>query len=67
MAKSSKSQNPEFLEKRRRAIVELAKRRGQGRRLVSSAAAPLGTAAKETHAGKPLGPVAYTPRPQVPN
>jgi hypothetical protein len=29
MAKPSKSQNPEFLEKRRKAIVELAKRRRQ--------------------------------------
>lgn len=45
MAKSTKSQNPEFLQKRRRAIVELAKRRGQGRR-VTPTAAPLDPGAK---------------------
>jgi hypothetical protein len=60
MAKSSKSQNPEFLEKRRRAIVELAKRRGQRGRLTSSAAA-LDARSKVV---KVITPVAFTVRPQ---
>jgi hypothetical protein len=38
MAKPRKSQNPEFLEKRRSAIAELAKRRRQGRLLTTRAA-----------------------------
>lgn len=59
MAKSSKSQNPEFLEKRRRAIMELAKRRGLKR--VLSPAAALGTAAKGTAVIRPVG---YSVRPQ---
>jgi hypothetical protein len=59
MAKSSKSQNPEFLEKRRRAIMELAKRRGLKR--VLSPTASLGPGAKRTPV---LGPVGYTVRPQ---
>lgn len=60
MAKSSKSQNPEFLEKRRRAIVELAKRRRQGRQVTSS------TASLDRNA-KVMGPVAFAVRPQPQN
>jgi hypothetical protein len=63
MAKSSKSQNPEFLEKRRRAIVELAKRR----RKTPSSAAPLGASQPGPHAAKVIGPVAYAVRPQPQN
>lgn len=63
MAKSGKSQNPEFLEKRRRAIVELAKRRRQGRQSTSSAA-PLDPGQK---VAKVIGPVAYAVRAQPQN
>ncbi len=63
MAKSSKSQNPEFKEKRRRAIMELAKRRGQGRGVASSAAA----VAPRSPVGKAIPPVAFAVRPQPQN
>lgn len=63
MAKSGKSQNPEFLEKRRRAIVELAKQRRQRRQLASSAA-PLRSSGKVP---KVIGPVAYSVRAQPQN
>lgn len=59
MAKSSKSQNPEFLEKRRRAIVEVARRRCSKR--VLSPTAALGPAAKRAPV---IGPVGYAVRPQ---
>jgi hypothetical protein len=64
MAKSSKSQNPEFLEKRRRAIVELAKRRRQAPPLTSGAVPPLDASRK---VAKVIGPVAYAVRPQPQN
>jgi hypothetical protein len=60
MAKSEKSQNPEFLEKRRTAIVELAKRRRQRGRLTSSAA----TVDTRSKVAKVITPVAFTVRPQ---
>lgn len=60
MAKSSKSQNPEFLEKRRNAIVELAKRRGQGRPLMTRAVSFGRGGAKVSGPG----PVAFAVRPQ---
>jgi hypothetical protein len=63
MAKSSKSQNPEFLEKRRNAIVELAKRRGQRRPLTSSAA----TVDARSKVAKIIAPVAFAVRPQPQN
>jgi hypothetical protein len=62
MAKSSKSQNPEFLEKRRSAIAELAKRRGTGRRILPTAAPALSSSAKATP--KVVGPLGYGIRPQ---
>jgi hypothetical protein len=61
MAKSSKSQNPEFLEKRRNAIVELAKRRGQGRPLMTRAVSLARGGAKVS------GPIAFAVRPQPQN
>jgi hypothetical protein len=61
MAKSRKSQNPEFLEKRRNAIVELAKRRG--RRPTSSAA----TLEARSKVAKVIAPVAFAARPQPQN
>ena len=60
MAKSEKSQNPEFLEKRRRAIVEMAKRRGEKGRLTPSAA----TLHARSKVAKVITPVAFTVRPQ---
>ncbi|MGH9391988.1 MAG: hypothetical protein ACRD1Z_20490 [Vicinamibacteria bacterium] len=63
MAKSSKSQNPEFLEKRRTAIAELAKRRGQRSRLTLSAAA----VDPRNKIGKIMAPVAFAVRPQPQN
>jgi len=63
MAKSRKSQNPEFLERRRNAIVELAKRRGQIRRLTSSAA----TLDTRNRVAKVIAPVAFAVRPQPQN
>jgi hypothetical protein len=63
MAKTSKSQNPEFLEKRRRAIVELAKRRGQGRRITPSVAA----VDARSKVAKVIAPVAFAVRPQPQN
>ncbi len=60
MAKPIKSQNPEFLEKRRRAIVELAKRRRQ----VTSSAARLDPSRK---VAKVIGPVSFAVRPQPQN
>ena len=63
MAKSRKSQNPEFLERRRNAIVELAKRRGQGRRMTSSAA----TVDVRNKVAKVIAPVAFAVRPQPQN
>jgi hypothetical protein len=62
MAKSSKSQNPEFLENRRRAIVELAKRRGQRRPMASINASQV---AKKV--AKVIPPVAFAVRPQPQN
>jgi hypothetical protein len=64
MAKSSKSQNPEFLEKRRRAIVELAKRRGQ-KRAVTSIHTSGSQVAKEVV--KIIPRVAFTVRAQPQN
>jgi len=61
MAKSRKSQNPEFLEKRRSAIAELAKRRGQGRRLGAATLDVRSTVAKV------IAPVAFAVRPQPQN
>ena len=61
MAKSRKSQNPEFLERRRNAIVELAKRRGQGRQLATRAVSLARGGAKIS------GPVAFAVRPQPQN
>jgi hypothetical protein len=61
MAKSRKSQNPEFLEKRRNAIVELAKRRG--RRPTSSPA----TLDARSKVAKVIAPVAFAARPQPQN
>ena len=63
MAKSRKSQNPEFLERRRSAIAELAKRRGQGRRLASAAAA----LDPRSKVAKVMAPVAFTVRAQPQN
>jgi len=63
MAKSSKSQNPEFLEKRRRAIIEMAKRRGQGRRLTASAS----NVEARNKVAKAMAPVAFAVRPQPQN
>jgi hypothetical protein len=62
MAKSSKSQNPEFLQKRRNAIVELAKRRRpQGRQLTTRAVS------LDRGGAKVSGPVAFAVRPQPQN
>jgi hypothetical protein len=63
MAKSRKSQNPEFLEKRRSAIAELAKRRGQRRQSTSSAAA----SDPRRQVAKVMGPMAFAVRPQPQN
>jgi hypothetical protein len=62
MAKSTKSQNPEFLQKRRSAIAELAKRRGTGRRILPRVSA-LGPSAKAV-APKLVGPLGYAVGPQ---
>jgi hypothetical protein len=62
MAKSRKSQNPEFLEKRRSAIAELAKRRGQRRQSASSAASD-----PRSKVAKVMAPMAFSVRPQPQN
>jgi hypothetical protein len=63
MAKSSKSQSPEFLEKRRRAIAEMAKRRGQKRAVTVTASNPVATGVASKVA-KIIPPVAFSVRPQ---
>ena len=63
MAKS-KSQSPEFLEKRRSAIAELAKRRGQRRAVTSITASASPVAGK---VAKIVPPVAFAVRPQAQN
>ncbi len=63
MAKVSKSQNPEFLEQRRRAIAERAKRRGQ-KPAVTSITARSQVASK---VAKIIPPVAFAVRPQPQN
>jgi len=63
MPKSRKSQNPEFLEKRRSAIAELAKRRGQRRQVTSSAAA----VDPRSKVAKVMAPMAFAVRPQPQN
>lgn len=61
MAKSRKSQNPEFLEKRRSAIAELAKRRGQRRQSSAVAVDPRSKVAKV------MAPMTFAVRPQPQN
>jgi len=63
MAKSRKSQNPEFLERRRSAIAELAKRRGQRRRLASIVAA----VDPRNKVAKVMAPVGFSVRAQPQN
>ncbi len=63
MAKPRKSQNPEFLEKRRSAIAELAKRRGQRRQSTSSAAA----SDPRSKVAKVMAPMVFAVRPQPQN
>jgi hypothetical protein len=60
----SKSQSPEFLEKRRRAIAELAKQRGQ-RRVVTSITASASPVANKV--AKIVAPAAFAARAQARN
>lgn len=60
MAKSRKSQNPEFLERRRSAIAELAKRLGHRRRLASLVAA----VDPRNKVAKVMAPIGFSVRPQ---
>lgn len=62
MAKTRKSQNPEFLEKRRSAIAELAKRRGQRRQSASAAASD-----SRSKVAKVMAPMVFAARPQPQN
>jgi hypothetical protein len=67
MAKS-KSQSPEFLEKRRIAIAELAKRRGQRRAVTSITASASPVAGRvASKVAKIVTPVAFAVRPQAQN
>ncbi|HEY7816593.1 MAG TPA: hypothetical protein VIG29_00135 [Vicinamibacteria bacterium] len=67
MAKSSKSQNPEFLEKRRRAIAELAKQRGQKRAVASVTASSQVATKVASKVAKIIPPVAFSVRAQPQN
>lgn len=67
MAKSSKSQSPEFLEKRRIAIAEMAKRRGQKRAVTSVTASSQVATGVASKVAKIIPPVAFSVRPQPQN